>query len=182
MPIGGGPRGLYSVYITGMATTVDNAEPDASDLAKSSSASVTSTSKAAVVTVGGQTVVVTAGSQSTSTSSSSPSPESQGGGGPNKAGIAAGVVVGVLAIAGLIGGLFLFMRNRKRKEIEEEYKRNAAVSSFIAAGKPPMSSGGTSSFNDVRLDPAVMADRRMSDGSIADNKDYSRRILKVTNA
>ena len=71
------------------------------------------------------------------------------------------------------------MRNRKRKAIEDEYKRNAAVSSFISGGKPPTSSGGASSFNDMRLDPAVMAQRRMSDGSIADNQDYSRRILKV---
>jgi cell wall integrity and stress response component len=68
--------------------------------------------------------------------------------------------------------------------VEEEYRRNAAVSDFIAggAGKPPHSSGGSSSFTDMRLDPAVMAQRRMSDGSIADNQDYSRRILKVTNA
>jgi cell wall integrity and stress response component len=64
--------------------------------------------------------------------------------------------------------------------VEEEYRRNAAVSSFIA-GKPPNSSSGASSFNDTRLDPAVMAQRRMSDGSIADNEDYSRRILKVRN-
>jgi len=31
----------------------------------------------------------------------------------------------------------------------------------------------------MRLDQAVMGQRRMSDGSIANNKDYSRRILKV---
>ena len=60
--------------------------------------------------------------------------------------------------------------------MEEEYKRNAAVSNFIA-GKPPKTSGGDSAF-DTRLDP-VMAQRRLSDGSIADNQDYSRRILKV---
>lgn len=70
------------------------------------------------------------------------------------------------------------MRARKRREIEEEHRRNAAVSSFIGGGKPPQSSGG-SSFTDTRLDPAVMAQRRQSDGSIADNQDYSRRILKV---
>ncbi|CZT01335.1 hypothetical protein WAI453_006872 [Rhynchosporium graminicola] len=179
----GGPRGYFSVYITGMTTSVENAEPAASDVAKSStsspSAPATATSKAAASTVGGVTVVVTAGSQATTP----PPPLSDSkDGGPSKAGIAAGVVAGVLAIAGLIGGLFVLMRNHKRKEIEDEYKRNAAVSSFISAGKPPMSSGGASSFNDMRLDPAVMADRRMSDGSIADNKDYSRRILKVTNA
>ncbi|KAH9214972.1 hypothetical protein DL95DRAFT_141601 [Leptodontidium sp. 2 PMI_412] len=176
-----GARGYWSVYITGMTTDVTNAAAAASDTAKSSSASATSTAKPSVVTVGGQTVVVTAGSDATNSASSS-AKSSSGGGGPSKAGIAAGVVVGVLAIAAIAGGLFLFMRNRKRKEIEEEYKRNAAVSSFIAGGKPPTSSGGASSFNDMRLDPAVMAQRRMSDGSIADNQDYSRRILKVTNA
>jgi cell wall integrity and stress response component len=31
---------------------------------------------------------------------------------------------------------------------------------------------------DTRLDP-VMAQRRLSSGSIADNQDYSRRILRV---
>jgi cell wall integrity and stress response component len=87
-----------------------------------------------------------------------------------------------VAIAAIAGGAFIFVRNKKRREVEEEYRRNAAVSSFIHGGKPPSSSGGASSFNDMRLDPAVMAQRRMSDGSIADNQDYSRRILKVTNA
>jgi cell wall integrity and stress response component len=89
-------------------------------------------------------------------------------------------VVGLVAIAAVVGGIFLFMKNRRKRAIEEEYRRNAAVSSFMAGGKhPPNSSGGGSSFTDMRLDPAVMAQRRMSDGSIADNQDYSRRILKV---
>lgn len=60
------------------------------------------------------------------------------------------------------------------------HRRNAAVNSFISGGKPPSSSGGLS-MSDARLDP-VIAHRRMSDGSIADNEDYSRRILRVTNA
>jgi len=63
------------------------------------------------------------------------------------------------------------MRRRRNRQVEEEYRRNAAVSQFIGGGKPPTT--------DTRLDPAVMAQRRMSDGSIADNQDYSRRILKV---
>jgi cell wall integrity and stress response component len=90
-------------------------------------------------------------------------------------------VVGLVAIAAIVGGIFLFMKNRRKRAIEEEYRRNAAVSSFMAGGgkHPPNSSGGGSSFTDTRLDPAVMAQRRMSDGSIADNQDYSRRILKV---
>jgi len=84
-------------------------------------------------------------------------------------------------MAAIAGGAYVFIRNKRRREVEEEYKRNAAVSNFIAGGKPPNSSGGASSLTDTRLDP-VMAQRRMSDGSIADNQDYSRRILKVTNA
>lgn len=92
----------------------------------------------------------------------------------NTAGIVAGVVVGVVVIAAIAGGTFFLMRNRRKHAIEEEYRRNAQVSSFI--GRSPGSSGGLS--HDTRLEPS-MAQRRMSDGSIADNQDYSRRILKV---
>jgi cell wall integrity and stress response component len=115
------------------------------------------------------------------TASGSPTASTSSSGGPSKAGIAAGVVVGIVAISAIAGGVFLFIRFKRRREVEEEYRRNAAVSNFIAGGKPPTSSGGASSFTDTRLDP-VMAQRRMSDGSIADNQDYSRRILKVCSA
>ena len=68
------------------------------------------------------------------------------------------------------------MRRKRNAEIEEEHRRNAAVNAFISGGKPPGSSGGLS-MSDSRLDPVM--NRRMSDGSIADNQDYSRRILRV---
>lgn len=182
-----GGTGLYSVWLTGLTYDVTNADASASDTSSAATAkatgksTATSTATPSVVTIGGQTVVVTASSSSTGTSSASES-QSKSSSGPNKAGIAAGVVIGIVAIAAIAGGAFIFVRNKKRREVEEEYRRNAAVSSFIHGGKPPSSSGGASSFNDMRLDPAVMAQRRMSDGSIADNQDYSRRILKVTNA
>ena len=76
------------------------------------------------------------------------------------------------------GGAFLWNRRRKIRHVEEEYRRNAAVSEFVAGGKTHSGRSG-SSFSDNRLDPTVMGQRRMSDGSIADNQDYSRRILKV---
>ncbi len=85
--------------------------------------------------------------------------------------IAAGVVVGIAAISALAGGLFFFLRNRKRRALEDEFHRNSA-NTFLANGKIP----------DARLDPSVMMQRRQSDGSIADNRDYSRRILKVGQA
>ena len=102
---------------------------------------------------------------------------SNGSRGPNTAGIAAGIVVGVIAIAGIVGTVFFVLRRRRNREIEEEHRRNAAVNAFMHGPKPPSSSGGVS-ISDSRLDP-VMAQRRMSSGSIADNQDYSRRILRV---
>jgi cell wall integrity and stress response component len=95
----------------------------------------------------------------------------------NVAGIVAGSVVGVVAVAAAAGGLWFFMRRRRNTEIEEEHRRNAAVNAFISGSKPPGSSGSIS-MTDSRLDP-IMAHRRLSDGSIADNEDYSRKILRV---
>jgi cell wall integrity and stress response component len=109
----------------------------------------------------GSTVTVVNGSST---------PGSKSGG--SRAGIAAGAVVGIIAVAAIIGGVWFYLRARKRRAVEEEYRRNATINSFI---KP----GSTSSISDSRLEPSVMMQRRMSDGSIADNQDYSRRILKV---
>jgi hypothetical protein len=68
------------------------------------------------------------------------------------------------------------MRRRRQKQAEEDYRRNAAnIDQFVSGGKLHTSA---SSMNDSRIDPSFM-DRRQSNGSIADNEDYSRRILKV---
>lgn len=93
----------------------------------------------------------------------------------NVGGIVAGVVVGVVVLLAVAGGFIFWHRRRRNQEIEEEHRRNAAVNAFM---KPPGSSGGYSVENDSRMDP-VMAQRRLSSGSIADNEDYSRRILRV---
>jgi cell wall integrity and stress response component len=103
-----------------------------------------------------------------------------GSDGPNVVAIVAGIVGGVVAIAALAGGFWFFLRRRRNAEIEEEHRRNAAVNAFISGAKPPSSSGNIS-LTDSRLEPGLGA-RRMSDGSIADNQDYSRKILRVTNA
>ena len=121
------------------------------------------------------TIVVTApgetsAKQTVITTKQTPAPST----GPNKAGIAAGVVVGIVTLSATAGGVFLFFRNRKKRAIDEEYHRNLAES---YGSKPPTSSAGSTS--DSRLEPSVMMQRRQSDGSIADNQDYSRRILKV---
>ncbi|KAK3900094.1 hypothetical protein C8A05DRAFT_36263 [Staphylotrichum tortipilum] len=153
----------WSIYNTGKTLSVKY-DGDESTSKSSSSTSETTSS----TTAPEKTMIVT---QTPTETASNP------GGGTNVAGIVAGVVVGVVVVACAAGGGFLFMRRKRNKEIEEEHRRNAAVNAFI--GKPPGSSAG--SMTDSRLDP-VMAQRRMSDGSIADNQDYSRRILRVTNA
>jgi cell wall integrity and stress response component len=97
---------------------------------------------------------------------------------PNTVAIAVGVVVGILALAAILFGVWFLLRRKRQQQAEEDYRRNAAnVNSFVGSGKLHTSN---SSMNDSRLDPSFM-DRRQSNGSIADNEDYSRRILKVTN-
>ncbi|KAI4165081.1 MAG: hypothetical protein LQ342_001358 [Letrouitia transgressa] len=119
------------------------------------------------------TIVVTAPGQTKAVPS--PAAPEKKAKGPNTAGIAAGVVVGIAAVGAVAGGLFFFLRNRKRRAVEAGYHRNSA-SSIIGETRPPPSSH---SMSDSRLEPSVMMQRRQSDGSIADNQDYSRRILKV---
>jgi hypothetical protein len=118
---------------------------------------------------GTSTVVVTTGPTGTSNGKS---------GGGSTVGIAVGVVVGLIVIAGIALGVFLWMRHNKKKEADDEFQRQNAIANFVEGGKT--SSNGAPS-NDSRLDPHVFAARRDSTGSIADNADYSRRILQVGN-
>lgn len=92
--------------------------------------------------------------------------------GPNTAAIAAGVVVGVVGFCALVGAGFFLWRFRKRKSIEEEYRRNAAIDQY---GKPK----SASTMSDSRFDGDFLAQRRQSNGSIDDDQDFSRRILQV---
>lgn len=158
---------FYTVYNTGIMLSVQYAtENDTSSASGSATNSVVASS---TVVSGGQTSVVYV------TSSPTGAPDDKGG--APMGGIIAGVVVGVVVLAAAMGGLWFYMRQKRNREIEEEHRRNAAVNAFMG-GKPPGSSGGYSMETDTRLDP-VMAQRRMSSGSIADNQDYSRRILRV---
>ena len=95
--------------------------------------------------------------------------------GPNKAAIAAGVVVSVVGLAAILGGVILYMRRKKQQALEEERRRHEDHTRLATGEKPP----STYSLADSRLEPNIMFQRRQSDGSIMDNQDYSRRILKV---
>jgi cell wall integrity and stress response component len=115
-------------------------------------------------------------STSAASASATPSLTPKDDGKPNTIAIAVGVVVGLLALAAILLGVWLLMRRRRQKQAEDDYRRNAAnVNAFVNGGKLHTSN---SSMNDSRLDPSFV-DRRQSNGSIADNEDYSRRILKV---
>lgn len=181
----------WTVSLTGLQANVANEGDSGSSSSAQTSGSTPVTQSpdtptpiiietASVVTAGGPTVFVTAPGQTTPSSdpatesSTAPKPSPK----PNTAGIAAGVVVGVVVLGAMLGGGYLYLRSRKRRAVEEEYRVNAAISSAAGGDKPPGSAG---SMSDSRLEPSVMLQRRQSDGSIADNQDYSRRILKVTN-
>lgn len=161
-----GKPGYWSVYNTGVNVNVGDYEPPSSS-SSSPTSDPTISSKA--------DSDPTAPAIVTQTRTATPSSEAKSG--TNTAPIVAGSVAGVVAAALMIGGVFFFIRRRRNSEIEEEHRRNAAVNAFINGSKPPGSSGSMS-MTDSRLNP-VLAHRRMSDGSIADNEDYSRRILRV---
>lgn len=150
--------------------------PTASKTAQATASPTESLDKAGTTTrspsLPSQTLTVLAGKTVTlipTTSGTTDAAEEKKG--PNKVGIAVGVVVGVLVLAGAAGAFYFWYRKTRRNELEEEYKRQAAIAAFVAP------SNDASSY-DTRLDTAAL--RRMSDGSIADNQDYSRRILKVS--
>ncbi|KAK0305635.1 WSC domain [Friedmanniomyces endolithicus] len=199
-----GGIGFYSIFLSGTESSVPNAGASASsssDSSTSTSGASTSTSQPSststpsttatpsVVTsvAPGQTVIVTqpASEASSSPASSTPTPQPQ----PhttNVAGIAAGVVIGVVAVAALIGALVFWLKRRKQRAAEDEYKRSTQVSAFmrgggggVAGGEPKPPATAYSNMSDSRLDPT--AGNRNSAGSIADAEDYSRRILRVAN-
>lgn len=174
MFLSGGGEKYWEVFLSGTKSSVGTAGgsggSSSSSITSANGGTPTKSASPSTITEAGQTIVVTANSQTDAAATANLKNKSAG---PNKAAIAAGVVVGILAIVAIAVGAFFFLRSRKRRAVEEEYRRNAAISSMN--GKP----GSHSSLSDSRLEPSVMLQRRMSDGSIADNQDYSRRILKV---
>ncbi|EGD84772.1 hypothetical protein H112_08488 [Trichophyton rubrum D6] len=155
-----GGKNSFAVYLTGLVDDpATEGGADDGDATKTSSTPQPTSSEG-----GGHTIIITP--------SSKPAPS-----GPNKAGIAAGVVVGVVAIGAIIGGVIFFLKYRKRQKVVDEYRRNQTINNFVAGGKPSYSQSSA----DSRLDPSMTSQRRQSNGSIADDQDFSRRVLKVTN-
>lgn len=160
----------YTVYNTGISLAVESQPDSILPQSSSSSSSTMATSTAAPAST-----VYVSGTTSASSPTATPTDSStKSGGKSNTVGIAVGVVVGVLAVAAIAGGLFFFMRRKRAQELDEKTRHDAVISNFFGGASP-------SSISDSRVDPA-MSQRRYSNGSIADNQDYSRKILRVTNA
>jgi cell wall integrity and stress response component len=153
-----GGLGTYQYYLTGLGAPVIEKDNSTTSAKPSATTSAVESARPAV----------------TSTTPS-PSPSSSGGGGSSKVGIAVGVVVGVIAVAAIAGVAVFFYRRRRNQKLEEEHARNAAINGFAKGPKSEASSA-----NDSRLDPSIYSARRDSLGSIADERDFSRRILQVS--
>ena len=177
----GGGSDTFQVYLDGLPIASATSGSSSDVNSPSSSPSTTSTpssvdsSNPTIVRIASTVFVTAPGSTSAQIIYTTEAAQSSSG--PNKAGIAAGVVVGVVALCAVIGGVLLCLRQRRRKQLEEEHRRSAVLNSYMARGEKPPSTAA--SLTDSRLEPSVMFQRRQSDGSIADNQDYSRRILKV---
>lgn len=163
-----GGIGYWQVILTGLTGDVTIA-PNASANSTSSNGGHGSTSNNPLSTShAAETVIVTQ-------SATTPPLQVNNDNGPNKVGIAVGVVVGVIVIAAIAGGAIVFYKQKRRREIEEEHKAQAAINSFVG-------SRNSDTKSDARLDPSVASSyRRESIGSIADERDFSRRILQVRN-
>ncbi|KAI5248394.1 WSC-domain-containing protein [Aureobasidium subglaciale] len=196
-----GGNGYWSVYFTTTETDINyyggggsSSSSSSSSAAAKSSAASSSTSlaastvtsatsasaasdKATVITsiAPGKTVIITQAPASQATNSAGAKESKKGG--SNTVGIAVGVVVGIVVVAALAGAAFFFWRRKQRREAETGHQQ---LNDYSSSSQKPMAF--RSAGPDARIDPDAMAQRRMSDGSIADNEDYSRRILKVTNA
>lgn len=122
--------------------------------------------------------------------------------------IVGGVVGGLAAVALIAGAIFFFMRRRNGDDDDEEefYEKGAGTlnarggsgknklnSTFDMPMTNPfahptdeyadkrMSKMTASELTDPRLNPVMMGRRRFSEGSLADETDYSRKILGVAN-
>ncbi|KAA8916972.1 hypothetical protein TRICI_000870 [Trichomonascus ciferrii] len=173
-----------------------------SSAAPSSTSSSTTSSKSSSSSSSSSTSSSSSSSSSSSTRSSSTSASRDSSAasatatddGDKKAsgiggGAIAGIVIGIVAALGLIGAALVFWR--KRRNAHNDYNPSTSPDGFrdpFGVHESKLSSASTAVNSqsppmpvDQRLNPAMLGERRISDGSLADEQDYSRKILRVTN-
>ena len=96
---------------------------------------------------------------------------SSNGGGGVTGGAVAGIVIGLLALMAIGVGAFFFIRRRRRITYQRQWEGTSNFGSSPGSLNRPF---GT----DQRLEPG-MVQKRESVGSLADEQDYSRKILRV---
>jgi len=156
-----GAVGFLTVYLSGVGTLSGNA---ATTIISSQTPSPTVSD----TSVPSNTIYVTAGPQTTVIASPTNTNSSSGISG----GAAAGIAIGILALIAIGAAVFFVVRRRRRDEYQRQYDPSNLSSSPGSLNRP----FGT----DQRLEPQMLQ-KRESVGSLADENDYSRKILRVIN-
>ncbi|KAI9367860.1 WSC domain-containing protein [Aspergillus egyptiacus] len=172
-----GGSDAYSLYLTGYKSSVPyfgSGNSNNNDNNNNSSSTTSSDDSTSTKTDGTSTTAAEDVAVATVTSTPSKEADEKKDEGPNTAAIAAGVVVGVVGLAALIGAAFFLWRFKNRHPADTRLREMSAIEQF---GKPV----SQDSMSDSRFDHDFMAQRRQSNGSIDDDRDFSRRILQVTN-
>jgi cell wall integrity and stress response component len=170
----GGGNNAYSVYLTGLEDNV----PYYSTGTTGSSTTTTSSNNSTTTQTSGSSSSTETEEQAVETFASTPTSQSSNkdkkDDGPNVAAIAAGVVIGVVGLAALAGAGFFLYRFKTRHPADKRLRDMSTVEQF---GKPTSSD----SMSESRFDGDFAAQRRQSNGSIDDDRGFSRRVLQVTN-
>jgi cell wall integrity and stress response component len=156
----------------------------------SSSSTASSTSTSSTTSASSSSTSSASSSRNSPSSSSDHKPSatntSQGKSGGISSGAIAGIVLGIVAALGLIGGTLVFLKKRRNNY---DYSPSSTPNGFkepfgVRPPDPvysPQPSGGSGYAVDQRLNPVMLGERRISVGSLADARDYSRTILRVAN-
>ncbi|KAG5361771.1 putative protein in LEU2 3'region [Yarrowia sp. C11] len=171
---------------TSDSSSDSSSSTDSTTADSSSSSSGSPTSSTPTRTSGTSTSSASTGAQSSGSASNKEEDQQKSGG--IGGGAIAGIVIGVVAGIALVGLAFFILRRRRQSyeyqtQASDRYGFTDDPFTTAAEDKMNFSHNGTSAFVpvDQRLNPALINQRRMSEGSIADEQDYSRKILRVAN-
>lgn len=159
-----GAVGFLSVWLTGTGSLVGNAATQILSATATATKTTSAASNTVYVTSPGKTTIIQSATAESQASSGA-------GGGGVSGGEAAGIAIGVLALIGIGAAAFFIIRRRRKDDYQKQYEGSGFGSSPGSLNRP----FGT----DQRLEPQML--KRESVGSLADEHDYSRKILRVIN-
>lgn len=186
------------------SSSASSSSSSSSSSLATSSSSETLTSATSVLSSSAMSTVTKTASATVSSSATASASSSSSSGGSKKStntgAIAGGVAGGVVAAALIAVAVFFVMRRRGSDDDHEEELYEKSPGSGGGATQPhpafdmPLANPFSDPFtdkrasnmtaaplSDPRLNPAMMGRRRILDGLLADETDYSRKILAVAN-